>query len=53
VCVHSCACSDASEIVVHSADAFAPVAYLRLTKLQLERGKMGRIQVRLLESKVQ
>uniref|UniRef100_A0A8D0L6H7 Diphthine--ammonia ligase n=1 Tax=Sphenodon punctatus TaxID=8508 RepID=A0A8D0L6H7_SPHPU len=27
---------DSSEVVVHSADAFAPVAYLRLLKLHLE-----------------
>ncbi|OBS71592.1 hypothetical protein A6R68_13831, partial [Neotoma lepida] len=27
---------DSSEVVIHSADAFAPVAYLRLSELHLE-----------------
>lgn len=29
-------CRDSSEVVIHSADAFAPVAYLRLSELHLE-----------------
>lgn len=29
-------CSDAAETVIHSADAFAPVGYLRFTKMHTE-----------------
>lgn len=31
-----CACSDAAETVIHSADAFAPVGYLRFTEMHTE-----------------
>lgn len=31
-----CVCSDAMETVIHSADAFAPVGYLRFTKMHTE-----------------
>lgn len=34
--VCACACSDAAETVIHSADAFAPVGYLRLTRMHTE-----------------
>lgn len=34
VCV--CARSDAAETVIHSADAFAPVGYLRFTEMRAE-----------------
>lgn len=36
VCVYVCVCSDAMETVIHSADAFAPVGYLRFTKMHTE-----------------
>lgn len=29
-------CSDAAETVIHSADAFAPVGYLRFTEMHTE-----------------
>ena len=29
-------CREASEVVVHSEDSFAPVAYLKMTKLTLQ-----------------
>uniref|UniRef100_A0A8C6Z268 Diphthine--ammonia ligase n=1 Tax=Nothoprocta perdicaria TaxID=30464 RepID=A0A8C6Z268_NOTPE len=35
---------DSSEVVLHSADAFAPVAYLRFLKLHLEN-KASRLQI--------
>lgn len=31
-----CVRSDAAETVIHSADAFAPVGYLRFTKMHTE-----------------
>ena len=31
-----CLSSDAAETVIHSADAFAPVGYLRFTKMHIE-----------------
>lgn len=37
---------DSSEVVIHSADAFAPVAYLRLLELHLEdKASKSKIQV--------
>lgn len=35
---------DSAKVVVHSADAFAPVAYLRFLKLHLEN-KASRLQM--------
>lgn len=38
LCVRACVCtgSDAAETVIHSADAFAPVGYLRFTGMHTE-----------------
>ncbi len=36
VCVCVYLCSDAAETVIHSADAFAPVGYLRFTEMHTE-----------------
>lgn len=38
VCVHVCVHvrSDAAETVIHSADAFAPVGYLRFTEMHTQ-----------------
>lgn len=36
VCVCLCACSDAAQTVIHSADAFAPVGYLHFTEMHTE-----------------
>ena len=40
MCVSVCVCvpmrSDAAETVIHSADAFAPVGYLRFTQMHTE-----------------
>ena len=34
-------CSEESEVVVHSDDAFAPVAYLKLNKLVLQEKQVS------------
>lgn len=39
-------CSDAMETVIHSADAFAPVGYLRFTQMHTEdKGQVGLAQL--------
>lgn len=41
-----CLCSDEAETVIHSADAFAPVGYLRFTKMRTEdKHNVGLISV--------
>ena len=46
-----CVCSDAAETVIHSADAFAPVGYLRFTEMHTESKDSVSLSELLKESK--